>query len=177
MISVIYSVLLPRSVLYGWCALIILGSMGCGDCRAADQTFGYLDVTIEDISYRGNNQYRVDVVIHNRSGKAIALKEYSLSFFIQTEILGRWEELSAMRDGDNAITALPPREARHGSYILSIPLTIPSLYINSEGDINMMFKYRMRVAGGPGAGHHSHSGESSYWITPKTNSWILREGM
>lgn len=178
MLAATYSALLQSIVRYGWCALIVLGSMGGGDCRAADPAIDYLDASIEDISYRGDNRYRVDVVVRNRSNKTIAVKESSLSFSVQTEILGRWEELSAARDGDNAITpALPPLEAMHGFYILNIPLDIPSLYINSEGDINMMFKYRIRFAFAPGSGLRSQSGESSYWMTPKTNSWTLREGM
>jgi hypothetical protein len=174
-----WTVLLQRITRYGWCAAaIVLGNIAAGDCFAADPSFEYLNVTVEDISYQGNNKYRVDITLLNRSGETIVLKEHSAAFYVQTEILGRWKELSVSPDASDEIIALLPRKAWQAAYMLNIPLDgIPPLYTNSEGDINMMFRYRMRFVPGSETGLRSSSGESSYWITPKTDAWILREGM
>ena len=151
--------------------------MGVGACFAANSSFEYLSVTVENISYQGNNNYKVDITLNNLSDKTIILKERSAAFYIQTEILGQWKELSTS-DASGAVSALlPPRKGLRVAYILNIPLTIPYLYRNSEGDINMMFRYLIRFVPGSGTGLRSNSGESSYWITPRTDIWILREGM
>lgn len=168
--------LLQRIVGYTWCSAIALGSMAASDCFAVDQSFEYLNVEVESISYQGNNTYTVDVSVYNRTANTITVKEHRASFYVQTEILGQWKELSTSSSGA-AGALLSPRKGLRMAYILNIPLTIPSLYRNSEGDINMMFKYVLRFVPGPGTGLRSNSGESSYWITPKTNTWVLREGM
>jgi hypothetical protein len=151
--------------------------MGASDCFAVNSSFEYLNVTVGNISYQGNNNYRVDITVYNRSDKTIVLKENNETFYVQTEILGRWKELSASHYGGDESTVLLPQKGRQEVYILNIPLNIPVLYTNSEGDINMMFKYLIRFAFGSEPGLRSNSGESSYWITPKTDTWVLREGM
>lgn len=169
--------LLQRIILYVWCAAIVLGSMGASDCFAVNSSFEYLNVTVENISFLGNNDYKVDITVYNRSDKTILLKEHSETFYVQTEILGRWKELSASHYGSDSSTVLLPQKGRQVVYILNIPLDIPALYTNSEGDINMMFKYLIRFVLGSETGLRSNSGESSCWITPKTDTWVLREGM
>lgn len=169
--------LLQRITRYGWFAAIVLGSMNASDCFAINPSFEYLNVTVENISFQGNNDYKVDIAVYNRSDKTILLKEHSETFYVQTEILGRWKELSASDSGGDGSTLLLPLKGRQVVYILNITLDIPALYTNSEGDINMMFKYLIRFVLGSETDVRSHYGESSYWITPKTDTWILREGM
>jgi hypothetical protein len=155
-------------MLCGYCA---------GDCFAVSPSFEHISVTVENISYQGDNNYRLDMTVFNRSNKTIVLKENNQMFYVQTRILGQWKELSVSRHGSNESTVLLPQKGRQVVHILNIPLTIPALYTNSEGDINMMFKYLIRFVPVSEAGLRSNSGESSYWITPKTDTWILREGM
>ncbi|MDA8239437.1 MAG: hypothetical protein M0Z67_03590 [Nitrospiraceae bacterium] len=169
--------LLQRMFRYGCFAAIVLGSMAADDCFAVNPSFAYLNVTVGNISYQGNNNYRVDITVYNRSDGTIVLKEDKETFYVQTEILGRWQELSTSHRGDYGNTVLLPKKGRQVIYILNIPLNIPSLYTNSEGDINMMFKYLIRFVFGSEPVLRSNSGESSYWITPKTDTWVLREGM
>jgi hypothetical protein len=176
-ISFNWIALLQRITRYGWCAAIVLGSMSASDCFAINPSVEYLNITVENISYQGNNDYRVDITVYNRSDKTILLKEHSETFYAQTEILGRWKELSASHYGGDESTVLLPQKGRQVVYILNIPLDIPALYTNSEGDINMMFKYLIRFVLGSETGLRSNYGESSCWITPKTDTWILREGM
>ncbi|MHB8881284.1 MAG: hypothetical protein ACYC69_07200 [Thermodesulfovibrionales bacterium] len=167
---------LRRIVRYFWCGAIVLVSMAASDCFALNQTFEYLHVEIESISYQGRNKYKVDITVNNRTADTITIKEHSASFSVQTEILGQWKEVTTSASGA-AVAVLPPHKVLQMSYVLTIPLTIPSLYRNSEGDINMMFKYLLRFVAGSNAGLRRYSGESSYWITPKTAAWVLREGM
>lgn len=169
---------LPQRIIrYAWCAAIVLGSIGAGNCFAVSPSFEHLTVTVENISYQGSNNYRVVITVFNRSNKTIVLKENNQTFYVQTKILGQWKELSAFRHGSDQSTAILPQKGQQAVHILNIPLTIPALYTNNEGDINMMFKYLIRFAFGSETGLQRNSGESSYWITPKTDAWILREGM
>jgi|GEM_PF-2183931 len=161
----------------GCFVFITIVSMGTGKCFAVNPSPVELNVTVENIAYQGHNRYMVDIAIYNRSDKPILLKECRETFYVQTDVLGRWEELSALASSKAGSALLPPHKRLQVVYILNIPLTIQSLYRNSEGDINMMFKYLIRYVFGSRADVHSHYGESSYWITPKTNNWILREGM
>jgi hypothetical protein len=169
--------LLQKITRYGWYTAIVLCSIAASDCFAVKPSFEYLIVEVESISYQGNNNYNVDITVYNRSDKTILLKDHSAAFYVQTEILGQWKELSASHYGGHENTVLLPQKGWNVVYILNIPLNIPALYINNEGDINMMFKYLIRFVFGSETGLRSNSGESTYWITPKTNTWILREGM
>lgn len=164
-------------VRYCCCAAVVLGGAGAGDCLAVDPSLEHLSVAVEDISYLGNNNYKVEITIYNRSGETIVVKECSETFAVQTEILGRWQELVASGGTRAGGAVLLPRKGVRVAHIVHIPLDLPSLYRNSEGDINMLFKYRVRFANSSGSRLRSNIGESAYWITPKTNTWVLREGM
>ncbi|MBI5639520.1 MAG: hypothetical protein HZA17_03755 [Nitrospirae bacterium] len=168
---------LQRIARYGWCAAIVLWTMGASSCFAVNPSIEYLNAEVESISYQGNNNYKVDITVYNGTSNSITMKEHNAFFYVQTEVLGRWEELSAFVASPVGSALLPPCKGLRMAYILYIPLTIPSLYRNSEGDFNMRFKYLIRFVAGSKAGLRSNSGESSYWITPKTDTWILREGM
>ncbi|MBA4373383.1 MAG: hypothetical protein C0402_11060 [Thermodesulfovibrio sp.] len=162
---------------WSWFAALVLGNIAAGDCFAANASFEYIDVSVRKISYQGNNNYRVDLTIYNRSNNTIVLKENNETFYVQTDILGKWQELSASHHGGGEGTVLLPREGRNVEYMVNIPLNIPALYVTSEGDINMMIRYLVRFLLRTETGLRSNSGESLYWITPNTDTWVLREGM
>lgn len=162
---------------YGWFAIIALGSISASDCFAVEPSLEQLSVEIENISFLGNNKYRADIAVYNRSDKTALLKEHSETFYVQTEILGQWKELSASSAGADRSARLGPLKGLQIVHILNIPPDIPDLYTNNEGEINMKFKYMIRFIVGPETDARSQYGESSYWITPETNTWILREGM
>ncbi|HEX8948528.1 MAG TPA: hypothetical protein VF790_06175 [Dissulfurispiraceae bacterium] len=164
-------------VRWGCCAVLALNAAGVANIVARASASGDVNVTIENISYQGDSKYKVEVVVDNRSDEAIDLKEWSKAFYVQTEILGRWERLRSSCMRAAASTLLPPRKSVRELCTLNIPLTIPSLYRNNDGEINVRFKYMMRSIPGLEAGIRSEEGESSYWIKPETDTWVLREGM
>lgn len=171
----------PSSLLQGATGALLL--YGCsaiaaaGGCFAAAPPPVHLSATVENISYQGNSNYKAEITVYNRSDEAVTLKKHRCAFFAQTEVLGRWEELSASDVSPAGNASLPPRKGLRLVYILKIPLTIRELYRNGEGDINLMFRYQMRFVPGSENGPRSNAGESSYWVTPETNTWVLREGM
>ncbi len=165
-----------RIARHGCFAVLVLFS-GTFTCYGIEPSSGNLDVAVEDISYQGNDAYKVSVFIRNRSDKGIVLKENKEDFAVQTEILGRWQELSASDLSPTKSALIPPRREIRAVYRIRMPLTMRSLYRNSEGDVNMKHRYRIGFTTGSEAVLRTEDGESSYWITPKTNKWILREGM
>ena len=157
------------------CVVFII--MVTGNGFATSPSVEHLNITVENISYQGNGNYKVDIMIYNRSDKTIVLKEHRETFYVQTEILGRWKDLSVFRLGSEAIAQIPPLKGLQMAYIVNIPLDLSNIYTNSEGDVNMMFKYWIQFLLSSETDVRSHYGENSYWITPKTDTWILREGM
>jgi len=157
--------------------LIVMAAFSNGNGFAGNPPIDYLGVTIGNIAYLGNDKYKITIEISNPSKRTLVLKEYSGTFQVQTEILGRWKELSARCDKGDRDEKLAPLKAHMTVCVLIIPSDIPDIYTNSEGDMNMMIKYQVRFVSGSRAGLRSYYGESSYWITPKSDKWILREGM
>ena len=172
-----YLMSLSSENLYSFFATALLIVMGTSNCFAVGRSVEYLDITVENISYKGDGNYKVDIMLYNRSDKTIVLKEHRENFYAQTEILGRWKDLSAFRLGSADNARIPPLKGLRMAYIVNIPLNLSCLYTNNEGAVNVMFKYLIRFVFSSETDMRSHYGENSYWITPKTDIWILREGM
>lgn len=157
--------------------VLVLGSIAAGNCSAVNASPEYVKADVEGISYQGRDNYRVNITVYNRSHTTIGLKEYTGFFSVQTEILGSWRELRSSCANPTESTVLLPHKTLQVVCMVNIPLTIPALYTNSEGDINVLLKYRVRFHLLHAPGLRSAAGENSYWITPATDTWVLREGM
>lgn len=155
---------------------LLLGG-GAGSCNAAGHSAEIVVIMVEDITYRGNDEYGVNITLSNRSDKEIEISEYHATFAVQTEILGRWKEVGFPEEAGGSRVILSPRSERQSLHRLNIPPDLPSLYKNGEGDINMLFTYLLVYRVHPEDTLRRKEGESSFWITPGTGSWILREGM
>lgn len=132
------------------------------------------EVEIEKISYLGNDDYRIEITLKNRSLKTVSIKGFERQFYAQTET--GWKRLSNTSTGspfDVRDDSLPAMGKRKFIAILKIPLNIRGLFRTSEGDVSFMFEYRLQLADNPESGYS----ETYYWITPMTDKWIHREGM
>jgi hypothetical protein len=122
----------------------------------------------------------VETTVENKLMETVTLKGYEVSFFAQSEVLGRWIELGhhaasgLMRIAGLAMSGEGKWKTRE---IIAIPLTLPHLYRNHDGDINVMFRYKLKFTRTASPREHEDEGESAYWVTPKTNRWVFREGM
>lgn len=134
---------------------------------------GHLDAGIENISYSGSDEYRLQVSLTNASSRGIPVKVFEREFFVQTDSgWRRVTETGAGREG-NLHPFLPAGGKRTSVVVVKIALDEEGLFRTYEGDISFMFRYRVGLADSGGA----RQGERLYWITPKTGRWLEREGM
>ncbi len=157
--------------------LVIAGSPPVyADSMSAD----YIKVEVTSISYIGNNNYRVKIALLNESAKDYLIIKFEKYYYAQTEILGQWQLLKSTSVNDFTKDDNPYVSAKEKKIIattVNIPLTIPNLYLNAYGDINIKFIYSLEFSENNRTDTYNNSVESSYWITPETNKWVLREGM
>ncbi len=133
----------------------------------------YINVTIKDIFYRGNEDYEVRILLINKTDKSVSIDELECKFYIQTEIIGQWRELKGR--GLNPQGFVLSASQKEIQTLINIP--IENVYRNFEGDINLLFTYRVIFHIKGSSKDLIDSGEFFYWLRPKTNIWILREGM
>ncbi len=131
-------------------------------------------IEIENISYSGKDDYRIEMALLNKSSQAISLKEYDIQFHAQTG--SGWTRLNetatdTSRNGNDI--CLPALGKKRIVAVVRIPLTMPGLFRTYEGDISFQFRYRLKFADMVG----TKQDEPLYWITPMTDKWIEREGM
>lgn len=113
---------------------------------AANRGSGYIMVELEDISYKGEGRYETVFAILNRFDETILIKEFGYQFKIQTEVIGRWVDLKSQlikNPFNKGTITLNPEEKVQMASKTHIPLNIPRLYSNFEGDINVMLKYEI----------------------------------
>jgi hypothetical protein len=192
-----------RKIIHYWCAAAIAcGGSGLAACAAeppAEREDSYwvtienityqwpvtdsidpIWVMVEDITYQGDDHYKIDMHIWNRSQLPVIVNDYSGIFHVQQEAAGDWVELGVRHFGGDGVegdTVIPPREGYKIVYIFEIPLDIPTLFKNNDGDINMEFKYQVRLVPGGQGVLRVIDDKRYYWINPQTDKWILREGM
>jgi hypothetical protein len=166
-------------------ALFYIGAMalaispGADTSRAEDGAFdaGYVKIEVEDISYLGEDSYRIELALQNQSGSDVSIKDVSGEFSVQTEVIGRWAPIEADIEFPVAGGAISSGGALRYDAVVAIPLDIPRLYLNAYGDVNLRFRYRAGFTADGGSRAFQRTGEGSYWITPGTSEWVLREGM
>jgi hypothetical protein len=138
-----------------------------------------LKVTMDSISYLGNEIYEMKTRLTNISGKSVQLAEYRQNFIIQNDGIGKWtilkHELSA-GEKESAVLLTPGQDAKYSSTV-AIPPSIPLLYRNNDGEINLRLEPKVLFIILPGQQLIENGEESSYWLKLGTSEWILREGM
>ena len=138
--------------------------------QAADS----VEVEIDKISYRGGDTYTIEMALVNKSPKPVLVKEFKKQFSVQTEtgfsLLSETSEVSVAqgRHSDLSVTG-----KKRIVTSVRIPLDTPGIFTTFEGDISLLLRYQFLFADNPEPKH----GEHYYWITPRTERWILREGM
>jgi hypothetical protein len=140
----------------------------------------HLTVEVADITYLNNDEYLVEITIGNRSGGALELEGYEASFSAQSEILGQWIELDrrmAAGPAHSGGLAMAGAGKWNAKEIITLSPAAPHLYRNHDGDVNVRFRYKLTFTGAFSPGDGTESGESAYWVKPRTNQWVLREGM
>ncbi len=147
---------------------------------AGEMTPGHLTAEVSNITYRNNDEYLMEITITNRSGGAMDLDGYEASFDAQSEVLGQWIALDRRMTGGPARSAgltMPGRRTGKTTEIVTLPLALPHLFRNHEGDVNVRFRWKLKSASAASPGEGNDAGESAYWVTPRTDRWVLREGM
>jgi hypothetical protein len=132
---------------------------------------------ITNITYRNHDEYLVEITLGKWSGGILDPERLEISFSAQSEVLGQWIELARRRADGPKKSIRPEGRIVTITEIVSIPLSSPYLFRNHEGDVNMRFIYKLESTGTRFAGDRGNTGESAYWVTPRTNRWVLREGM
>jgi hypothetical protein len=158
-------------------ALCILLALRVATAQAASGNGGSMRLIIDDISYLGDDKYKITTVLNNMSDREISLLAYEKNFQIQNDIIGRWTELEDDGVPLKKTIALAPHESYSQIVLVKIPLSIANLYVNSDNEVNLQFRHRLVLVMGLDKQQASISGESAYWLKLGTSQWILREGM
>jgi hypothetical protein len=147
---------------------------------AGDMIPDHLTVEVVNITYLNNDEYLVEIAIGSRTGEALELEEIEVSFSAQSEILGQWIELDrrmAAGTPHSVEFAMAGERKWKAEEIITLAPEAPHLYRNHEGDVNVRFRYKLRFTGAYSPRDGKDAGESAYWVKPRTNQWVLREGM
>jgi hypothetical protein len=165
-------------VLACYILMLLPGAMAGDDVRTARSIekkgiTDHAEINIEDISYAGRDEYRIVIVLMNRSSRDMTLKEFGREFFIQTE--KGWQRLEEpVTDGQkDRDVYLPGGKTKKIAAVVKIPLATDGLFRTFEGDISFMFAYRLKLTGN----NETMKNERLYWIKPMTSTWFEREGM
>lgn len=153
---------------------LILPFVFSGDAASLEssRSSGHVEAVISDISYEGGESYRIEITIMNRSSKGVIVERLEREISVQTD-----DGFAALdrTDGDRASAqfALAATEERRINTGVKIPIGTKGLFRTFEGDVSLMFSYRLQLA----SERETVRGESYYWLTPMTGRWLLREGM
>jgi hypothetical protein len=134
----------------------------------------YAEAAIEDIAFLGGDEYRIVIVLSNRSSRTMTIEEFAREFSVQTENgWKRLEEETAAASSGAVRIHLPPGKTERITTVVKIPAAAKGLFRTFEGDLSFMFAYRLKPAGSG----ELWKNERLYWIKPGTGTWSEREGM
>jgi len=138
-----------------------------------------ITIRVESISHFGADEYKVEIVIMNSSTKIISVREFESKFYIQPARSWNMLELDAvvLYDSLNADPSLSANGKKMISTVLKIPMHTADIFRTYEGDVNIMFKYRLQYSTDRKGDILSKSNEEYYWISPGTDKWVHRECM
>ncbi len=158
-------------------ALCILLALRVATVQAASGNGGSMRLIIDDISYLGDDKYKITTVLNNMSDREISLLVYEKNFHIQNDVIGRWTELEDDGVPLKKAISLEPHESYSQIVLIKIPLSIPNLYVNSDNEVNLQLRHQLVLVMGSDKKQASISDETAYWLKLGTSQWILREGM
>jgi hypothetical protein len=147
---------------------------GTAQPAAAKAAGGYAEAAIEDISFSGGDEYRIVIVLSNRSSHDITVEEFGREFFVQTgNGWRRLDEGASAASPGFAGTHLAAGKTERITTVVNIPAAAEGIFTTFEGDLSLRFAYRLKSAGNRDAWKN----ERLYWLRPGTGRWIEREGM
>lgn len=133
---------------------------------------GHIEVMISGISYEGDEKYRIEITVMNKSAAPITVKSLELVISMQTD--SGFVVLDGTKGaGASGRFALDATAEERISVGVRIPLDTRGLFRTFEGDVSLMLRHRLQLT----SEKEVRSGESYYWLTPLTGRWVLREGM
>jgi len=143
------------------------------------QLSDHITIWVESISHFGADEYKVEIGIVNSSTKSISVREFERKFYIQTDRGWNMLELDAvvLYDSLNADLSLSAEGKKMIITALKIPMQTADLFRTYEGDVSLMFKYRLQISAERKGDIISKSNEEYYWISPGTDKWVHRECM
>jgi hypothetical protein len=146
---------------------------------AADIVADYIRVEITNIHFIGDGRYEIGILLKNKSGTKIMIREIRKKFSAQSDVLGQWIALDTTEKNIVLVenTVLQPFGEQSSVSLLNLSLNIPKLYLNGFGDLNLKFFNEVKFKVKNRSTILVQADESSYWVTPGTDKWILREGM
>ncbi len=143
------------------------------------QLSDHITIWVESISHFGADEYKVEIGLMNSSTKLISVREFERKFYIQTD--RGWNMLAldavVLYDSLNADPSLNAKGKKMIITVLKIPMHTADLFRTYEGDVNLMFKYRLKFSAKRKGDIFSKSDEEYYWISPGTDRWVHRECM
>ena len=148
-----------------------------GVVAAGEMPPDHLTVEIANITYRSNDEYRVEITLSDWSGGSLEPEGFEVSISAQSEVLGQWIELDHRRADELGKDNLAGGRTGTIIEIVALPLTIPHLFRNHEGDVNLRLRYKLKSSGRELSDAGKYREEYVYWLTPRTDRWVLREGM
>lgn len=160
--------------------ILIIAVLNTGNTYAIHLNSEYIKIEVENISYVDKDKYKIEISLINKSDKNIIFEQFKDTYYTQTEVLGQWASLNQQtvkNFTDERNPLIPSKGKQKIVSIVKIPLTIPRLFINAYGEINLKLVSHVSFKMHNQDKVFNLSGASQYWITPKTDKWILREGM
>lgn len=149
-----------------------------GERVSSERLSHNLKISVSDIKYAGDNRYRITFLIKNKSSGILIIRKPAIAIYTQVNTGRWWEEIVT----DYRKSFNPSDKVSFKPYeTIDVPLTVripdienSNLFINFEGDISIKIECEIT------SGNHSadiEMEEMYLWLRPKTDKWILREGM
>lgn len=134
----------------------------------------YMGIKVHNISYSGNDEYRIEIIMMNNSKQNVMITGFEIKLYVQTD-----SGLSLISDsGKDSLSGIfYSMEQRKTSSIAKVPFDMPQLFRTYEGDVSLILTYKLLFTTGSLKEAFIKSGDEYYWIRPRTDRWLHREGM
>lgn len=133
-----------------------------------------MGIKVSNISYSGNDEYRIEIIMMNNSKQNVMITGFEIKLYVQTD-----SGFSLISDsGKDSLSGIfYSMEQRKTSSIAKLPLDMPQLFRTYEGDVSLIVTYKLLFTAGSLKEAFTKSGDEYYWISPRTDRWLHREGM
>lgn len=133
-----------------------------------------MSIKVSNISYSGNDEYRIEIMMMNNSKQNIMITGFETKLYVQTD-----SGISLISDsGKDSLSGIfYSMEQRKTSSIAKVPFDMPQLFRTYEGDISLILTYKLLFTAESLQEAFTKSGDEYFWISPRTDRWLHREGM